>query len=142
MREIEFKAKRKDNNEWIYGDLLQPTELCNTYEISDKNTIDGSRYDVDKETIGQYTGLKDKNGKKIFEGDIVKIHSHSFDFGFAKDRIGQIKYMDGSFGFYVPQSENEYLFNELLLEDTYGELDYYEVIGNIWENGDLLKEEI
>ena len=126
MRETEFRAKRKDNDEWIYGDLLQPTELCNTYEISDKNTIDGSRYDVDKETIGQYTGLKDKNGKKIFEGDIVKA------FYYETEVIGKIEFIYGTFA----------LTNSGISDNQLFIFEKLEVIGNIYDNPDLLKEEI
>lgn len=140
MRKIKFRGQRQSDNKWIYGDLLQPTELCDIYEISDCESIDGSRYDIIKDTIGQFTGLYDKNGKEIYEGDIVKINAHSYDFGFEKDKIGEIRFLEGCFGFYKQFSEKEYLFNELATESGYGELDYYEVIGNIYDNPELLEE--
>ena len=65
MREIKFRGKALADEEWIYGDLLQPTQICGGYEISDCNTIDGSRFPIYEETIGQWTGLHDKNGKEI-----------------------------------------------------------------------------
>lgn len=139
-RIIKFRGKRIDNNKWIYGDLLQPTEFDNIYEISDKNTIDGTRYEINPETIGQFTGLYDKNGREIYEGDIVKINAHNYDYGFKQEEIGQIKFIDGSFGFYRKIDNIKYCFYDLPAEVAEREIDYYEVIGNIWDNLELFEE--
>ena len=129
MREIKFRA---------WNEVLE--KMYNWYEFLNtnmKNTF------IAPESTGmilmQYTGLKDKKGKEIYERDIVKINAHSYDFGFEKDRIGEIRFLEGCFGFYKELSEKKYLFNELSTEFGYGELEYYEVIGNIYENPELLE---
>ena len=117
MREIEFRGKKVDNSEWVYGDLHHGFLGLNTY-------INGRQ--VTTETIGQFTGLLDKNGQKIYEGDILR----QTGFFLTRQYDEVVTFVDGGFyPFCIKGWECE------LDSDT------YEVIGNIHENPELLKEE-
>ena len=127
MREIEFRGKRKDKDEWIYGSLLID-EIQNIYIIIDNQ--EGIGREVNPETIGQYTGLKDKNGKKIFEGDIVKV------FISGKWWIAKVIYEYSGFTIDVTNNKELEFGRRGIIER------FTEVIGNIYDNLELLKEEL
>lgn len=92
MREILFKAKRLDNGEWVEGYYIGPIGVLDVHEICDVHDITGPRVEVDPSTVCQYTGLKDKNGKRIFEGDIL-----SYDCGDGDGEPREVHFMNGRF---------------------------------------------
>lgn len=149
MREIEFRGKRKDNGKWVYGSLVIDNNKyyivtqvnypipIDKYEVYDDD-YSVMMYEVDPETVGQYTGLKDRNGTKIYEGDIVKqvfyrISSDEFGCkGFYED-IFKIRYQGRAFKYDWIRT------NKIEMPKDYKE-DYIEVIGNIVDNKELLEE--
>ena len=128
MREILFRGKRIDNGEWVEGYFVNLWLMHYQKHqpiITDNNAVS---YDVDPSTVGQYTGLCDKNGKKIFEGDIVKTDKFS-----EPNRQYIIKY-DLQFGAFIGQDRYNLYF--VTFDDDSGE---FEVIDNIHDNPELLK---
>ena len=124
MREILFRGRRMDNGEWVYGYYLGPVGPLDIHEISDINDTTGHRYEVYPATVGQYTGLTDKNGQKIFEGDVVK---GLFNY---KCVIGHITYGSNA-TFYI---ERDGLLG-IYLDNA---ADWLSVIGNIHDNPEMV----
>ena len=135
IREVIFRGKRADNGEWIEGSLLG-IDWCDkpsTYSIA-PNTPVSVFYSVIPETVGQYTGLTDKNGKRIFEGDICRFKR------FNDVHIGKIVFNATTASFvmwYQPivGAYGEKATQKMLLSVC----DDIEVIGNIHDNPEILK---
>lgn len=131
MREILFRAKRKNWRElpkeewWVYGDVIHEP-----IGMTIRHTEHGMsvRVPVDLETLCEYTGLKDKNGNRVWENDIVRIEN-SIDEG-----IGNVEFYGGMW--YVDGEPNNNLYDILEYDD--GEV---EVIGNIFDNQELLGQD-
>lgn len=143
-REILFRGKRKDSGEWIYGVPITDKATNNVYIItstagaslkSEINNMCATGFRIICNTIGQYTGLIDKNGTRIFEGDIIKI-SNAYDE--CDYSISEVYGFNGVLCVDCPTAD--YDFNALGFLDDDNEF-IFEVIGNIHDNPELLKGE-
>ena len=117
MREIIFRGKRLDHGEWVSGTMYRIAIDLNPFIMEEDKH--GCSYEVDEETVGQYTGMNDKNGQRIFEGDIISLRT---------GRPHVVRFKDGAF----------------ILEDSAIPMSFaikFEIIGNIYDNPELLKEE-
>lgn len=137
-REIIFRGKRIDNGEWLFGDLRHIFHgEYRAHIVDNSNGLNNGvcGLEVDSSTIGQFTGLTDKNGRKIFEGDIIKWKYLCND-----HLVYQVVYEKGTAGFVTRRNFNNRdgidCYSDSVFDDGG---DMSEVIGNIHDNPELLE---
>ena len=131
-REIKFRG-RNDRHGWLTGHYFVNRGVHFIAEDEIANPLNTwEDYSVDPETVGQYTGLKDRNGKEIYEGDIVSAWSAG-----SYCPIGIIKWGKGPCSFFIGNSTNSLIWR--LSGDKNG-CETLEIIGNIHDNPELLEE--
>lgn len=139
MREILFKAKRIDNGEWVEGYVVRKHGLYFIYSIVNSESCRQNNYEIIPETLCQFTGLCDRYENKIWENDILMAHLDEFhpedmtyetvEWGVAGWAAHETSSIDREYG----SVDREYL-NEF-------DLKHFEVVGNIFDNPELLQEE-
>ena len=147
MREILFRGKRCDNGEWVQGYYIRANHHWHKHGIhKDWIALGASanggwfalhnKYAVKSETVGQFTGLTDKNGKKIFEGDVVRVlGNQQVDDWKNVDYVALIAFLDGGFCA-IDGTVKEHGFRRYAL----ARMDFsLEIIGNIHDNPELLE---
>ena len=144
MREYKFRGKSINTKEWIYGSLVISDDkyyiLLDVLENIKRDNYEVYMVEVIPETVGQYTGLKDKNGKEIYEGNILKIN---YDIKRAFD-LEDIMYVDFIEGAFYLKAEKEIKWELLRCFPAIVGVEgnaRVEKIGNIYDNPELLKKE-
>ena len=133
MREIVFRGKDLETGEWVYGSLFQSLEQYPAI-AKPKPTADGKLFYcltvVDADTVGQHTGLEDRNGKEIYEGDIALMDYSAFNTGKDGQTYAVVRWIDYRAAFMWDAGLNYYA-------DMRNDV---EICGNIHDNPELLED--
>lgn len=151
MREILFKAKRLNNGEWIEGYFSKHPKGEYTIDVilnKCKNPPDSDpmwervliSHEVDPETVCQYTGLKDKDGNKIFENDIVESYIKYDDFREKREK-GILRYTYGMYEIQVEEHDGKPVYSDFMESVAFSGCPFkIKVLGNIFDNPELLNK--
>ena len=144
IREVIFRGKRMDNGEWVKGYLyITHTGAHEIGSYDAEINIERFTFDVIPETVGQYTGLTDKNGVRIFEGDILDVSSDVAYGGVAVHRLGYfvVEFHNGCFMKSALDDPQLSFFDNAKRKGLYHFIstDIHKIVGNIHDNPDILK---
>ena len=133
-RKVKFRGKSQKTGEWLYGDLVRNVEgafaVVPPFEMTTNNLCD--RYEVEEETIGQFTRMYDSAGREIYEGDILMCKAGHFVVQIDTDAA---RFMASPAVLY-----NSVFFNEASFTLSYNSISYwFSICGNIHDNAELLK---
>ena len=148
MREILFRAKSKNyrlnvkDKHWVYGSLVRGEVLFpkkkEEYFIVELSNRGSCTYEVEPGTLCQYTGMNDKNGKRIWENDIISINTYDY-MEPSEDFLGKVVYCEAWACWCIQQPDNEKPIPLCECEGSY-QTDIF-VEGNVFDNPELLKEQ-
>lgn len=145
MREILFRGKSTDTSAWVYGYYCGPFGDFDEHEICDIADPTCSRVDVDPDTVGQYTGLIDKNGKRIFEGDILAFpdtgeDGYEYKEGYDFTNVATVCWNNGRWELEDFGDENSGVMDDMDVWhwDFVAVFNVSEIIGNIHDNPELI----
>lgn len=148
MKDIKFRGQGRYNNKFYYGDLVknfeENGELCFYIYVLGKSKGEQQKHEVKPETVGQYTGLKDKNGKEIYKGDIVRWGMGGLE-NWNRYAVVELEpclqfrilfYIEEKTNIKHPTDNYVFSYSNFMYKDTEK---YLEIIGNICENLELLE---
>lgn len=152
MNRYLFKAKRLDNGEWVHGYYVKGLNMFakEVHLIFEPATLfyssgktDGWN-EIDSTTICQCTGLKDKNGNLIWEGDVIHKPSYTDYDAYVNSEAytGRVQYEDGGWSVEITRSDGSVCVSPIIEMIAYSkDIEHSEVIGNIFDNPELLESE-
>ena len=146
-REIKFRGKDVETDKWVDGDLIQRMGYMPSimFPYNSNGKVRYGECAVKRETVGQFTGLTDKNGNEIYEGDILRGDKYPFNCDGVDNYFAEIVWSDDVCGFYRITIKNP---NSTVRGTSHGnweqldidDIKSFEVIGNIHDNPELLKD--